>query len=246
MSKGTGSVDESLLTGESRPIAKHPGDLVLGGSVLTDGSLDIQVTRAPNATAAETDSDSGTPAGSTLHQIAALVQESLHRKTRSEETADRISRIFVPLVLTLAAVSGLTVYFAFPGHHNFAAAFTRAVAVLVIACPCALGIATPMALLAAVAAAARRGILVSDPESLLAAARLKSVIFDKTGTLTEGRFQVQTVQPDQLQPRRIRRPGAPSRAHPSPEPFKPTRTLLIFPPQLTLSQPSPISNESKV
>ena len=191
--RGAGSVDESLLTGESRPIAKCPGDPVLGGSALTDGSLDIRVTRAPNSTVAEINSDP--PAGTALHQIAALVQESLHRKTRSEESADRISRIFVPLVLALAAVSGLTVYFAFPGHHNFAAAMTRAVAVLVIACPCALGIATPMALLAAVAAAARRGILISDPESLLAAVRLKSVIFDKTGTLTEGRFQVQTVQP---------------------------------------------------
>lgn len=193
--RGAGSVDESLLTGESRPIAKRPGDPVLGGSALTDGSLDIRVTRAPNSAADETNSDF--PAnGTALHQIAALVQESLHRKTRSEETADRISRIFVPLVLALAAVSGLAVYFAPPGHHSFATAMTRAVAVLVIACPCALGIATPMALLAAVAAAARRGILISDPESLLAAARLKSVIFDKTGTLTEGRFQVQTVQPD--------------------------------------------------
>jgi len=176
---GSGGVDEGLLTGESRPVSKSVGDKVTGGSTVVSGFLDILVNRA---------SDSGT-----LSNIVDLVQRSLHKKTQNEQAADRISRIFVPVVIVLAiGTFGGLLYL----HASAADAITRAVAVLVIACPCALGIATPMAVVAAVAAAAKRGIIISDPEALEASTKITDVIFDKTGTLTEGKFKILEVYPN--------------------------------------------------
>ncbi len=177
--RGDGSVDESLLTGESRPIRKQEGSVVTGGSTLQDGALDICVTRPV--------------AVGTLTKMVELVRDTMHKKARSEQLADQISRFFVPVVIILAIATAILVRTVL--HGTLDMALSRAVAVLVIACPCALGIATPMAILAGVAAAAHRGILIGDPDSLERMTKLRRIVFDKTGTLTEGVFRVQHVLP---------------------------------------------------
>jgi Cu+-exporting ATPase len=167
--EGDTEVDESLLTGESLPVNKHPGDKVIGGAVNGSGAVRMQCT-AP-ATHGR------------LAQIVALVEDAQMRKAPVQQLVDRVSAVFVPVVLVLAALT-------FAGWWYVAAdlesALLASVAVLVIACPCALGLATPTALVAGTGAAARAGILIRDIQALERAAMIDIVVFDKTGTLTLG------------------------------------------------------------
>ncbi|MDG0854764.1 copper-translocating P-type ATPase [Pelomonas puraquae] len=168
--EGASEIDESLITGESLPVAKHVGDRVTGGSVNAEGLLLIRTT----AVGAE----------STLARIVRLVESAQAKKAPIQRLVDQVSAVFVPVVIGIAALTllgwGL-------GTGNWEAAILNAVAVLVIACPCALGLATPTAIMAGTGVAARHGILIKDAEALEVAHSVKVVAFDKTGTLTEGK-----------------------------------------------------------
>ena len=168
--EGHSHADESLLTGESLPVPKAPGDRVTGGAVNAEGRLVVRTTAV------------GTE--STLARIIRLVEDAQARKAPIQRVVDRVSAVFVPVVLVIALATWLG-WGAFGGDWN--AATLNAVAVLVISCPCALGLATPTAIMAGTGVAARAGILVKDAEALEAAHRVRTVAFDKTGTLTEGR-----------------------------------------------------------
>jgi heavy metal translocating P-type ATPase len=170
---GTSLVDESVVTGESEPLAKTVGDEVICGALNAAGVLEIRVTRAG--------------AESTLAQIVRAVESSLASRSPLERAVDRVSRIFIPTVLGVAA---LTLVVCLAVHLPPAEAMLRAIAVLVIACPCALGIATPLATTAAVGAASRRGILVRDVSVLETFRRVNVLVLDKTGTATEGDVRV--------------------------------------------------------
>jgi len=167
---GDSQVDESLLTGESMPVDKHPGDRVTGGSINGAGLLRVAVT----AVGAE----------SMLAKIIDLVQSAQASKPPVQRLVDRISAIFVPVVVAIALITFIT-WLALGAELS--TALLNAVAVLVIACPCALGLATPTALMTGTGIAARRGILIKDAEALERARDLTTVVFDKTGTLTRGR-----------------------------------------------------------
>lgn len=169
--EGRSLADESLLTGESMPMEKRPGARVFGGTLNGEGTLTVKAGAVGER--------------SVLAGIIRLVEEAQGTKAPIERLADKASAIFVPLVLAAAALAFL--YWIFWGGATWAGALTRSVAVLVAACPCALGLATPTALLVGSGAAARRGILLRRAEALEAASRLDAVVFDKTGTLTEGR-----------------------------------------------------------
>ncbi|HYN63549.1 MAG TPA: heavy metal translocating P-type ATPase, partial [Candidatus Limnocylindrales bacterium] len=168
--EGASQIDESLITGESLPVAKHEGDKVTGGSVNAEGLLVVKTT----AIGAE----------STLARIVRLVESAQAKKAPIQRLVDKVSEVFVPVVLGIALLTvlgwGLTT-------GNWATAILNAVAVLVIACPCALGLATPTAVMAGTGVAARHGILIKDAEALEIAHKVKIVAFDKTGTLTEGK-----------------------------------------------------------
>jgi P-type Cu+ transporter len=167
---GASAVDESLITGESLPVAKHVGDRVTGGAINGEGLLLVRTT----ALGAE----------STLARIVRLVESAQARKAPIQRLVDRVSAVFVPVVIGLALLTllgwGL-------GTGQWEAGILNAVAVLVIACPCALGLATPTAIMAGTGVAARHGILIQDAEALERAHAITTVAFDKTGTLTEGR-----------------------------------------------------------
>ena len=174
---GDSEVDESLLTGESVPVAKHPGDAVTGGGVNTTGYLEVRATTVGR--------------DAMLSRIVRLVEDAQRGKAQMQRLADRLSQVFVPIVIGLAALT--FVVWSILGV-GFEASLIAAVAVLVIACPCALGLATPTAVMTGTGAAARAGILVKDVETLERAPALTTVIFDKTGTLTAGRPRVTAVE----------------------------------------------------
>ena len=171
--EGATHVDESLITGESLPVTKAPGARVVGGSVNAEGLIAVRAT----AVGAE----------STLSRIARLVESAQAKKASIQRLVDRVSAVFVPVVLGIALVT-LTGWALATG--DWERAILNAVAVLVIACPCALGLATPTAIMAGTGVAARRGILIKDAEALELAHRVGIVAFDKTGTLTDGRPQL--------------------------------------------------------
>jgi len=175
--EGRSHVDESLITGESLPVAKGAGERVTGGSINADGLLLVE-TRAIGAE-------------STLARIIRLVENAQAAKAPIQRIVDKVSAIFVPVVLALALVTLLAWGFA---TANWTFAVLYAVAVLVIACPCALGLATPTAIMAGTGVAARHGILIKDAEALEIAHSITTVAFDKTGTLTEGRAQLLAVE----------------------------------------------------
>jgi Cu+-exporting ATPase len=173
VAEGRTEVDESLITGESLPVDKRTGDTVTGGAI--NGTGLIKVT----ATAVGEDS--------TLSRIIRLVENAQAGKAPIQRLVDRISEIFVPTVVTIAAITfGGWLFFT----GNFESALIAAVSVLVIACPCALGLATPTAIMTGTGVAARFGILIKNVESLEGAHKLDAIIFDKTGTLTEGKPKV--------------------------------------------------------
>ncbi|MCW5625885.1 MAG: copper-translocating P-type ATPase [Burkholderiales bacterium] len=170
IAEGSSHVDESLLTGESLPVAKHPGDRVTGGAMNAEGRLVVRVT----AVGAE----------SALSRIVRLVESAQGRKAPIQRLVDRVSAVFVPIVIGIAVVTFLAWGVA---TGDWPLATLNAVAVLVIACPCALGLATPAAIMAGTGVAARHGILIKDAQALELAHAVDTVAFDKTGTLTEGR-----------------------------------------------------------
>ncbi len=167
---GRSHVDESLVTGESLPVAKGVGDRVTGGALNAEGVLTVRTT----AIGAET----------TLARIIRMVESAQAAKSPIQRIVDRVSAVFVPAVLGVALLTGLGWAVA---TGQWEPALINAVAVLVIACPCALGLATPTAIMAGTGVAAQHGILIKDAEALEIAHRVTVVAFDKTGTLTEGR-----------------------------------------------------------
>ncbi len=175
--EGTARVDEALVTGESAPVDKAPAGKVIAGSLNLDGRLVVDVT----ARGAET----------TLARIVRMVESAQASKPAVQRLADRVSAVFVPVVVVIALVTLAGWLVAGAGLETAA---VNAVAVLVIACPCALGLATPTAVMAATGVAARRGLLVRDAEMLERAGAVTAVVFDKTGTLTEGRPQLAAVR----------------------------------------------------
>ena len=178
---GITTVDESMLTGESLPVDKQTGDKVTGGSLNSTGRIEIETT----AVGAET----------VLAKIIRLVENAQAAKAPIQRLVDRIAAVFVPIVLAIAAVTVLGWWLAGAAPD---VAVINAVSVLVIACPCALGLATPTAIIAGTGVAAGHGILIKDAEALEAARNVRVVAFDKTGTLTEGRPRVVAVHGDAL------------------------------------------------
>lgn len=167
--EGHSAIDASLLTGESLPVDVSAGDEVTGATVNTSGTLVVRATRVG--------------AGTTLSRIAQVVTAAQAAKAPVQRLADRVSSVFVPTVLALAALTFLGWLVT---GHNAQAAITAAVAVLVIACPCALGLATPTALLVGTGRAAQLGVVIRGPEVLESTRRIDTVVLDKTGTVTTG------------------------------------------------------------
>ena len=171
---GTSYIDESMITGESIPIDKTTGDEVIGGTIITDGNLKIKATKIGDDTL--------------LSQIIELVKNAQNNKPNIQKLGDQVSAVFVPVVLTISLATF------FIGHYFFNIeiqdAFLRSIAVLVISCPCAMGLATPTAVMVGIGRAAKNGILIKGGDTLEKLASIKTIVFDKTGTLTTGKFIV--------------------------------------------------------
>jgi P-type Cu+ transporter len=175
---GASSVDESLLTGESLPVTRKPGDRLIGGSLNYDGALEYRATAVGG--------------DSVLGEMLRLMQEAQASRAPSQQLADKASSIFVPIVLALALITFLA-WLALD-HGNLSFAFSAAVTVLVIACPCAMGLAVPAALTVAIGRGAQLGILFKSGEALERLAHVDTVMLDKTGTLTQGKPQITDVR----------------------------------------------------
>ncbi len=170
--EGASAVDESMLTGESIPVAKEPGDLVIGGTINATGSFRFRATARGSE--------------GTLARIVRLMREAQGSRAPVQRLADRISAVFVPVVV-LIAIATFLAWYLFPAQPSFAHAIRAAVAVLVIACPCAMGLAVPTAMMVASGTGAAHGILIKGGEALEKLHGVTVVVLDKTGTLTEGR-----------------------------------------------------------
>lgn len=168
---GNSSVDESMITGESIPVEKKSGDNVVSASINKTGSFKFKATKVGKDT--------------TLSQIIKLVEEAQGSKAPIAQLADKVSGVFVPIVIGLAIISGLLWYFL--GQESWVFALTIMISVLVIACPCALGLATPTAIMVGTGKGAENGILIKSGEALEIAHKLDTIVFDKTGTITQGK-----------------------------------------------------------
>lgn len=171
---GECSVNESILTGESLPLEKHAKDSLIGGSIVENGTVKAQVTAVGKETI--------------LSKIVNLAKQAQSEKPPIQQLADKISGIFVPAVLIIAALTLVANYFLF--HIPFDRSLMRSIAVLVIACPCAMGLATPAAIAVGLGRAAKNGILFKDAKSLELFKNIQQIVFDKTGTLTTGQFMI--------------------------------------------------------
>lgn len=177
--EGVSALDESMLTGESIPVDKHAGDSVFGATLNKNGALRMRATKIGKETA--------------LSQIIKVVEEAQGSKAPIQRIADVISGIFVPIVVGIAVLTFVLWYFAFDSG-NFAGALEKSIAVLVIACPCALGLATPTSIMAGSGRAAELGILFKGGEHLEAAHRVDAVVLDKTGTVTKGKPELTDIR----------------------------------------------------
>ena len=177
--EGTSPVDESMLTGEPVPVVKHGGDRVVGGTVNGAGGLVVRTTAVGASTV--------------LAQIVRLMQDAQASRAPIQQLADRVAAVFVPVVagLALLTVAG---WWTFGGEAGAVRAFANGVAVLIIACPCAMGLAVPTAVMVATGRGAELGVLIKGGEALQRASEITAVVFDKTGTLTEGRPTVAEVR----------------------------------------------------
>lgn len=176
---GTSSIDASAITGESVPVTVEPGDAVTGGTVNVGNALEITASRVG--------------ADTSLAHMARIVEDAQNGKADAQRLADRVSAVFVPVVIAIAAAT-LLGWMLLDG--SWSAAFTAAVAVLIIACPCALGLATPTALLVGTGRGAQLGVLIKGPEVLEQTRRVDTVVLDKTGTVTTGVMTVRSVVTD--------------------------------------------------
>jgi Cu+-exporting ATPase len=177
VTEGSSHLDESLLTGESLPVAKQPGDKLTGGAINQEGVLVFTATAVGGATL--------------LAQIIRMVEDAQAAKAPIQRLVDKVSSVFVPVVLLISAITLLGWGWV---SGDWQQALLNAVAVQVIACPCALGLATPTSIMAGTGVAARNGILIKDAEALEIAHAIRAVAFDKTGTLTEGRPAIVAVE----------------------------------------------------
>ncbi|WP_061961921.1 heavy metal translocating P-type ATPase [Demequina flava] len=175
--EGGAAVDASMITGESVPVRAEEGAEVVGGTIATDGSITVEATKVGSETM--------------LAQIAQMVDDAQSGRARVQRLADRISRIFVPIVIAVALIT-LVSWLAITGDGN--AAFTAAVAVLIISCPCALGLATPLAIMVGTGRGAQLGVLVRGPEALEDTRDVTTIVLDKTGTVTEGKMTLVDAQ----------------------------------------------------
>lgn len=174
LDSGDAEIDESLMTGESVPVFKEKGDAVVSGSVVVSGSIRYRVKKAGKH--------------STLSKIIELVKDAQGKKPNIQKLGDKVSSIFVPVVVGIAVLTFVLSYLVF--DINTRQAIMAAVAVLVISCPCAMGLATPTAVMVGVGKGARAGILLKGGDTVEKLAKIKTVVFDKTGTLTDGQFRV--------------------------------------------------------
>ena len=178
VASGASSIDQSMLTGESMPVEVGTGDPVIGGTLNVAGTLVLRATRVGGETA--------------LARIVELVRQAQGSKAPIQRLADRVSEIFVPIVLFAAALT-FVAWYAFGPEPKLTLALTAFVTVLIIACPCAMGLATPTAIMAGSGRGAEAGILIRGGEALEAAHRVDTIVFDKTGTLTEGAPSVDAI-----------------------------------------------------
>jgi Cd2+/Zn2+-exporting ATPase len=179
ISKGSTSVNQAPITGESMPVSKAPGDEVYAGSVNEDGSIEFSSSKPANDT--------------TLSRIIHMVEEAQSRRAPSEQWVEKFARYYTPAMILLAVLIAIIPPLLFGGAWG--AWFYQALVILVIACPCALVISTPVSIVAALASSARAGILIKGGAYLEAAARLKAIALDKTGTITHGKPEVQVIIP---------------------------------------------------
>ena len=172
--EGTCLINESMITGESLPVNKEVGNEVIGGTIITNGSVKIKASKVKEDTL--------------LSQIISLVKNAQNNKPNIQKLGDKISAYFVPIVIGISILTFLLCYLYF--GINFQDALLRSIAVLVISCPCAMGLATPTAVMVGIGRAAKNGILIKGGDTIEKIASIKSIIFDKTGTLTNGEFEI--------------------------------------------------------
>jgi Cu2+-exporting ATPase len=175
---GNSYVDESMLSGEPVPVSKSNGDKVFAGTINQKGSFQFEATKVGKETL--------------LAQIIKMVQDAQGSKAPVQKLVDKIASVFVPIVIAIAILT-FVLWTVFGGEHAMVQAMLAAVTVLVIACPCALGLATPTAIMVGVGKGAEQGILIKDAESLELAKKIDAIILDKTGTITQGRPEVDEV-----------------------------------------------------
>ncbi len=175
---GEGTADESMISGESEPVDKFTGSKVIGGTILSSGSIKLKATAVGKETV--------------LSQIIELVKNAQQDKPKLQNLADKISAVFVPVVVSISVITFIVSYFI--ADIPFRDALMRSIAVLVIACPCALGLAIPTAVIVGVGRVAKNGILIKGASTLQTFTNIKTIVFDKTGTLTTGNFQIKNMQ----------------------------------------------------
>ncbi len=177
ITQGEGTFDESMITGESIPVEKKTGDQAVGGTILQNGNIHLEVTASGQDTV--------------LSQVIRLVKDAQQSKPTIQRFADKVSGVFVPLVVSIAVLTFTISFFAF--NVTFQSSLLRSIAVLVISCPCAMGLATPTAVMVGVGRVAKNGILIKGGQTLETFANIENIVFDKTGTLTTGRFSIQGI-----------------------------------------------------